>query len=131
METLRLLFPQFGYAAQKEEVYFRMLGPGAAMKDHSSRSVPLRLLFSSFVFQPSAVAGLSGTSALFQARVASTDCTPSGLNFLGGGPSRVFLPCHGRQKDKERNSRLSLFLTKSGSHESVSPQKQAASAAST
>lgn len=28
-----------------------------------------------------------------------------------------------RQKDKERKSRLSLFLTKSGSHENVSPHK--------
>lgn len=30
----------------------------------------------------------------------------------------------GRQKDKERKSRLSLFLTKSGSHENVSPHKK-------
>lgn len=29
-----------------------------------------------------------------------------------------------RQKDKERKSRLSLFLTKSGSHENVSPHKK-------
>ena len=29
-----------------------------------------------------------------------------------------------RQKDKERKSRLSLFLTKSGSHENVSPNKK-------
>lgn len=29
-----------------------------------------------------------------------------------------------RQKDKERRSRLSLFLTKSGSHENVSPHKK-------
>lgn len=29
-----------------------------------------------------------------------------------------------RQKDKERKSRLSLFLTKSGSHENVSPTKK-------
>ena len=29
-----------------------------------------------------------------------------------------------RQKDKERKSRLSLFLTKSGSHENVSPSKK-------
>lgn len=32
----------------------------------------------------------------------------------------VFTPLFGRQKDKERKSRLSLFLTKSGSHENVS-----------
>ncbi|XP_006786933.1 regulator of G-protein signaling 18 [Neolamprologus brichardi] len=31
-----------------------------------------------------------------------------------------------RQKDKERKSRLSLFLTKSGSHENVSPSKKTA-----
>ncbi|XP_033839079.2 regulator of G-protein signaling 18 [Periophthalmus magnuspinnatus] len=30
----------------------------------------------------------------------------------------------GRHKDKERKSRLSLFLTKSGSHENVSPHKK-------
>ncbi|TWW72803.1 Regulator of G-protein signaling 18 [Takifugu flavidus] len=68
METLLLLFPQFSFTAQKEEVYFRMLGPGATqaakMKEDSSR-----------------------------------------------------------QKDKERTSRLSLFLAKSGSHENVSPHK--------
>lgn len=38
-------------------------------------------------------------------------------------PSRMLLFCHGRQKDKERTSRLSLFLAKSGSHENVSPHK--------
>ncbi|KAM9322120.1 regulator of G-protein signaling 18 [Pholidichthys leucotaenia] len=35
-----------------------------------------------------------------------------------------------RQKDKERKSRLSLFLTKSGSHENVSPHKKADTASS-
>lgn len=45
METLLLLFPQFGNTAQKEEVYFRMLGPGATMKDDSSRSVLSCLIF--------------------------------------------------------------------------------------
>ncbi|XP_056149806.1 regulator of G-protein signaling 18-like [Lampris incognitus] len=35
---------------------------------------------------------------------------------------RVFPLC--RLKDKERKSRLSLFLTKSGSHENVSPDKR-------
>ncbi|XP_055359859.1 regulator of G-protein signaling 18 [Betta splendens] len=35
-----------------------------------------------------------------------------------------------RLKDKERKSRLSLFLTKSGSHENVSPQKKTNAATS-
>ncbi|CAL1579944.1 unnamed protein product [Knipowitschia caucasica] len=34
----------------------------------------------------------------------------------------------GRHKDKERRSRLSLFLTKSGSHENVSPHKKTTTA---
>lgn len=49
METLLLLFPQFSYTAQKEEVYFRMLGPGATqavkMKDDSNRLAVLRPIF--------------------------------------------------------------------------------------
>ncbi|XP_032422340.1 regulator of G-protein signaling 18 [Xiphophorus hellerii] len=38
--------------------------------------------------------------------------------------SRAMKDDSGRQKDKERKSRLSLFLTKSGSHENVSPHKK-------
>ncbi|KAM8839443.1 regulator of G-protein signaling 18 isoform 2-T2 [Synchiropus picturatus] len=37
---------------------------------------------------------------------------------------------NGRLKDKERKSRLSLFLTKSGSHENVSPNKKTNTASS-
>lgn len=46
-------------------------------------------------------------------------------------PHRWFFPSfNGRQKDKERKGRLSLFLTKSGSHENVSPNKKTAPPAS-
>lgn len=46
METLLLLFPQFSYATQKKEVYFRMLGASraAAMKDDSGGLVLSRLI---------------------------------------------------------------------------------------
>lgn len=40
------------------------------------------------------------------------------------GRSSVSFSIVCRQKDKERKSRLSLFLTKSGSHENVSPHKK-------
>lgn len=56
-------------------------------------------------------------------RVASTTIVLPTLNSPNYGPSWWFLSCHGRQKDKERTSRLSLFLAKSGSHENVSPHK--------
>ncbi|KAM9844612.1 regulator of G-protein signaling 18 [Aulostomus maculatus] len=49
-------------------------------------------------------------------------------NFKMLGPDDLKAPTMkddtSRQKDKERKSRLSLFLTKSGSHENVSPHKK-------
>lgn len=50
METLLFLFPQFNYMAQKEEAYFKMLGPedlqASKMKDDSSG-----LVFSDLIWE--------------------------------------------------------------------------------
>lgn len=56
--------------------------------------------------------------------VASTAHLLAALCFYLCGTSSVFVVGVRRQKDKERKSRLSLFLTKSGSHENVSPRKK-------
>lgn len=128
-----LLFPQFGFAAQKQEALCRMLSPGASrqalkMKDGSGGLV----LFPSdseatgastglIVFKLSAVVANLCVCVCVLERVwlLPLSCWPA-LYFLLCGTSSVLC----RQKEKERKSRLSLFLTKSGSHENVSPQKK-------
>lgn len=69
------------------------------------------------MFQPSAVV-LSVASAFFVLKHA---CVASTAHLLAALWNLI---CVCRQKDKERKSRLSLFLTKSGSHENVSPHKK-------
>lgn len=61
---------------------------------------------------------MKATSESKGEKFAAIVSAPSGLLYL------FSLVC--RQKDKERKSRLSLFLTKSGSHENVSPSKKTA-----
>lgn len=57
METLLFLFPQFNYMAQKEEAYFKMLGPedlqAPKMKEDSSRLVFSFLVQECVILSPS------------------------------------------------------------------------------